>query len=463
MKSTTVRTGTSERQVIVAMITHKTFLATIASRWKRNLFPSPWANIIAGWCVEHVRKYDAAPQLKIRNYFEEWATRDGDKDTISLVEQLLLDVSQEHQRSGHELDQIQYLLDKAQELFDGHSANDLGQQLQVLAGKGDVKTARELIEGWRRVEVGVGTGIKVLSERAAWDMMFEESTENLIEYPDALGNFYKGALVRDCFISYMGKEKIGKSYILQDNAWNAVKQRRKVAYFEIGDSSQSQVLSRFAVRICGRPFKEGRYDVPTRMEPSSGGRQIPAIERKLKTFKTGICPEQLHEKRLEFLEEVGDNWRLSCHPNSSISVTGIASIVETWQRDDWTPDVLVIDYADILAPLSGKDEKRDQINESWKAMRALSQKLHCLVITATQTDTDSYSAWILNRGNFSEDKRKYAHVNGMIGINQTDDEKKQHVYRLNWVALRALDFQESKCCWCVGEMGHGNPFMLSTF
>jgi hypothetical protein len=85
------------------------------------------------------------------------------------------------------------------------------------------------------------------------------------------------------------------------------------------------------------------------------------------------------------------------------------------------------------------------------------------VVTATQTDADSYDAKVLKRGNFSEDKRKYAHVTGMVGINQTDREKAEGLYRLNWVVLRELEFSESKCVWTAGCLAIGNPAIVSTF
>ena len=57
-------------------------------------------------------------------------------------------------------------------------------------------------------------------------------------------------------------------------------------------------------------------------------------------------------------------------------------------------------------------------NEIWKNLRALSQSRNCLVLTATQADAKSYEKNVLTMSNYSEDKRKFAHVTAMYGLNQ---------------------------------------------
>ena len=100
-------------------------------------------------------------------------------------------------------------------------------------------------------------------------------------------------------------------------------------------------------------------------------------------------------------------------------------MIKSWERDGWLPDVIVIDYADLLAAESSRTEGRDTINGTWKALRALSQELHGLVVTATQSDANSATTGLLTRANFSEDKRKFAHITGMNGLNQNNEEKKE--------------------------------------
>ena len=155
--------------------------------------------------------------------------------------------------------------------------------------------------------------------------------------------------------------------------------------------------------------------------------------------------------------------RLSCHPNSSLTVGGIRAILQNWERTGWVPDVIVIDYADILAPPHGIADTRDQINSTWKQLRALSQSTHSLVVTATQADAASYNTNTIGRANFSEDKRKLAHVTGLVGLNANSDEKECGILRLNWIVLRESAFTETQCVHVAGCLEIGNPAVKSTF
>jgi hypothetical protein len=96
-------------------------------------------------------------------------------------------------------------------------------------------------------------------------------------------------------------------------------------------------------------------------------------------------------------------------------------------------------------------------------MRRLSQENHVLVVTATQTDAKSYGVHTLRREHFSEDKRKFSHVTGIVGINQDPQEMELGVFRLNWIALREGSYSESRCCHVAGCLAIANPAIVSAW
>jgi hypothetical protein len=154
---------------------------------------------------------------------------------------------------------------------------------------------------------------------------------------------------------------------------------------------------------------------------------------------------------------------MECTSNSTTTVADVRASLDEKIKGGWIPDVVVIDYADILAPEAGAklQDFRHQTNETWKALRRLSQDYHVLVVTATQSDAASYEARLVTRKNFSEDKRKLSHVTGMVGLNQTEEEKSRGIYRLNWIVLREGVFYEARCVTSAGSLALANPAMLS--
>lgn len=457
------RSGSAERKVLTGMIVSTLVLGRVCSKWEKGgLFSSRWSNMVGNWCVKYYHKYHKAPGRAIEGIFDTWAAAESrDKEVTQLIEQFLASLSEEYSAKGQKAINPDFLIDLAGDLFNKVKLDSLTQEIQGELEGGDVRKALDRIAKYRQVEMGLGAGIDILTEESAMQAAFDDKREPLILYPDALGKFFGDALERDALVSFMGKEKVGKTFWLLDVAWRAMIQGRRVAFFEVGDMSQNQVMRRLMVRASKRPLKAETIKYPIQLDPDDP----PTVTHEDRSYDTPLDLETARKALGKIAKRLGatDAFKLSTHPNSTISVHGIESVIKGWVQTGWEPDVVVIDYADILAPINGAAETRDQINATWKAMRAMSQELHCLVVTATQTDAASYRAETVDRSNFSEDKRKLAHATAMIGINQTHPEKLKQMMRLNWVVLREGEFSEEKCIHCAGCLAIGNPALIASF
>ena len=104
--------------------------------------------------------------------------------------------------------------------------------------------------------------------------------------------------------------------------------------------------------------------------------------------------------------------KLSTHANGTLTIGKIKSILQKWKREGFIPDLILIDYADLIVS-NTKVDVRHQIDGIWKQLRGLSQEYNCLIVSPTQADAKSYETDLLTLKNFSEDKRKFAHVTAM--------------------------------------------------
>jgi len=453
--------GKDERIILTGMITDDSVLGNVNDKWDGQLFGSKWSNIVAEWCCDYFDTYSKAPNGDIEGLFSTWASGTKDKATIKLVEEFLTQLSGNYKRISKKTN-TRYVIDKASRHFNRIQMARLAEELTADLDRGKVKGAIKRVAAFNKIEMGAGSAINMLADKQAIRDAFDEKDESLIVYPDALGVFFKKALQRDALIAAMGPEKSAKTFWLMDMTWRAVEQGRKTAFFAVGDMSQNQMVRRFATRGAQRPLQDGIWRIPTAMtvDPME---DTPEVSYKEEAARKPMTKTQAW-KGFQKLKRGGDNFKLSCHPNSSINVAGIRSILSGWERNGWVPDVVVIDYADILAPPSGSgQESREQVNATWKQLRALSQANHCLVLTATQADAQSYNANTLSRSNFSEDKRKMAHVTGLFGLNSTDEERKAGCMRLNWIVLRDSPFSASDVVHTAGSLAVANPSMLSSF
>src|SRR5207249_1779951 len=98
-----------------------------------------------------------------------------------------------------------------------------------------------------------------------------------------------------------------------------------------------------------------------------GQRPWADVIAKTETYPTRFTGSEIKEACERFMRDVVKSSKshlgISVVPNSTIDVASIRSKLDTWEaQDGWTPDVIIIDYADILAPPPGRMEYRDQIN-----------------------------------------------------------------------------------------------------
>ncbi len=457
------KTDNDERRVLTGMIVDKIVLGRIFSKYEPGMFQSKWANLIAQWCIKYYKKYEKAPLNQIEELYERWSTKSKDKHTINLVEKFLSGLSEEYEQTEKESNS-DYLIDVAGRYFNQVKIKRLIENVENELEDGAPEKATEQIASYNQIEMGVGEGIDILQDKEAIREAFLDKQESLITYPGALGKFFKPALERDAFIAFVGPDKVGKSFWLIDIAYRAMTQRKRTAYFEAGDQSKNQVMRRLMTRICRRPIYSGKIKFPTSIEYVKEIKQC-EVDWDVVRFPKRMSWQYAYKKCQKLMrvkiKSKTSYFRLSCHPNSTLSIRIIQSVLQNWARDGWVPDVIVIDYADILDMSHSQLEGRDLIDETWKRLRSLSQIYHCLIVTATQSDTAAYSTRVITKENFSGDKRKNAHVTGMIGLNQTDEEKKDGVTRLNWVVLREGKFRETKCVYVAGCLDVACPAIKS--
>ena len=452
-----------ERRILIAMIVDETVLGRISSKWQNRMFKSKWANLIANWCIKYHNTYEEAPLHQIESLYETWSEKTKDESTIKLVSKFLDSLSDEYEALKEESNS-DYIIDMAGKYFNKVQMQNLIEQAQDNIDSSEIDIAHEKLSSYNKIEMGVGEGIDILHDTEAIKEAFKDKGEPLIIYPGDLGKFFGNVLERDAFISFMGSEGKGKSFWLMDIVFRAITQRRKVAFFEVGDMSQNQIMRRLMIRTARHPLFACTINYPKRIIKDKEGVRV---KSKYKSFKNNLswriaykaCKLLMKRK----VKSKSSYCKLSCHPNSSLSVKGIVGILQDWAKEDWEPDVVVIDYADILDMSNFNLEGRDRINETWKQLRALSQKYHCLLVTATQADAASYSKDTLGMSNFSEDKRKFAHVTAMIGINQTEKEKDIGVMRLNHLKVRDDFFNTNRCVCVAGCLKIANPAIKSCF
>lgn len=457
-----------ENRIVTAMIVDKRVLERIASVWQWEMFRSKWANIISSWCISFFKRHNEAPDKNIQAKFESWCSKNPDNPHTETIERYLsyLSSNYETSKSGMNSD---YIISLAEEHFQRIQFARLGQELLDAADTGKMKDGQEALNKHRGVNLGSSGMVDIFNDLEAVKTVFQEDQRtSIIPYGGALGQFFGPHLNKSSFIGFMAANKSGKSYWMIDLAYRAATNRKKVAYFECGDLTQPSLLSRFYARAADRPKMSGPIKRPVEISYQKGDRMA-KVEWQLEEYPEDMTEQEvigsLDRLRKHRIRSNSSYIKAKCYFNNTATVPMFDMELEKLKiEENYSPEVVILDYPDIFAPINSREQdKRDIINSNWMALRALGQKHKCLVITVTQADAKSFDSLLLGRNNFSNDRRKYDHVTGMVGINLTDAERKEGVCRLNWLNLRDGVFDSRRCCHVAGCLALANPSICSVY
>jgi len=104
--------------------------------------------------------------------------------------------------------------------------------------------------------------------------------------------------------------------------------------------------------------------------------------------------------------------------------------------EHFIPDVIINDYADIMAPLDYKQDTRNQINETYMYHKRIADERNILMITPSQVTNEANKRGRIHKTDAAEDKRKLGNVDLALAIGQTAQEKELNQGEISVIANR---------------------------
>ena len=513
-----------ERRIVTGLIVSTDYVRQVSRFWADDALESPELRKVARWCLDYFGKYDRAPEKDVESLYLAALQRDElGRAEGELVEEILSRISDEFERAGSF--NAAYLYDQTIEHFRDRELARHTERVDDLRERGKVVDAEQLAASFVPSGFAATRGLEVGTEEgyARIAAAFAEGTKPLLRYPGALGEMLNSHLVRDGFVAFLASEKRGKTWFMLDMAFRALRQKSNVAFFQAGDLTEGQMLRRLAIHVsrrsdderycqpywrpvgdcllnqfdaCSRPDRNctfGVYDeggqadaLPYDDDPehyqsfrplselasrnpdyrpcdsATCRDRRPAVWLVREGAKAALTGPAASAAARRFFERYRRRFRLATYPSDTLTSDEILSCLDEWERqDDFVPDVIEVDYADLMT--SSVSEFRHRQNAIWQGLRGVSQRRHALVVTSTQADADSYKAKTLKLSNFSEDKRKFAHVTAMWGLNQDPSgrEKDLGILRVNELVVREGAFSVTNEVTVLQDLRSGRPFLES--
>lgn len=510
----------NERSIIIGMILSTEFLQRIRKDWDIKFLKSDMASRLALWVMEYFDEYNRAPGRDIEPIFYK-KSKNLDKDVAEDIEDILADLSDE---SGDVPINVDFLVKETKKLITEEKIRSHIEKVEMLLDRGEIDKAEKLVQDFvppmdDQEEIVDFSDPRILEQvRHA----FKVVSEILIKFPGALGEFWNEHMVRGGFVALLGTEKRGKTFWLLEFAMKALQQGRNVAFFQAGDMNTPQQIMRVSINLtrksnkekyCGLQYEPVRdcvwnqNDECTKPEricrfgvfPGKSDEEIrtqirfdelrdalldnpdytPCTECKeyltkrwgcawLKEVDVGeaLTEDEAVEAFDEFFIKNKRRMKMATYATGTLTVKYMNAMLDLWaKRDGFIPDVIIVDYPDIMTDHGKYKDNRELQNKIWMGLRAMSQQRNALVVTVTQADAKAYTKEILDAQNFSEDKRKYAHVTAFFGLNQDKygREKEIGIMRINDIVVREGEFHSNHQVHVLQNLRRGRSYISSYF
>lgn len=128
--------------------------------------------------------------------------------------------------------------------------------------------------------------------------------------------------------------------------------------------------------------------------------------------------------------------KLAEFPSGTLTPSMLRRVIERQKADGLEFDLIVVDYADIMAPDRPMSSEIENSKQIWLGLRAIAFEEDAAMLTATQTNRDGFKANVSKAEDVAEDFNKIRIADLVISVNRTEEETDEGIARLHWAAVR---------------------------
>jgi len=118
------------------------------------------------------------------------------------------------------------------------------------------------------------------------------------------------------------------------------------------------------------------------------------------------------------------------YPTKSASVQTLKNHIEKLRKRGIEPDMVLVDYADLLRPSRTTGEKRHELEETYEGLRGLAQTYEFPIWTASQTNRGGLNAEVITMEAISEAFNKCFVADFIFSLSRTVQDKQSNKGRL---------------------------------
>jgi len=393
-----------QQHILAVASRHPGFILRYRSVLSHEYFVSDLHRLVAKALLAHVDEHRQIPTMP--TLIEEVRPL-TDEDTLDSACRLLEKLYSEDISDSKAVIQKVIEFGKTQAMcnavIEGAEKIEKGKRNQVM----DLIREATLV-GEDLLSLGTDYGTTV-EQRAQWYLHPEELAECIPTGITHLDRAMGGGLGRRELGVIVAPPKKGKSTTLFNIGFGALinPQKLNVVHYTL-EMREKNVIKRYDDRLAGALVKIKKTDPLAYTEE---------LKARVKKFIKG---------RL-FVKE---------YNTRSVTVSGIRSHLSLLAAQDFHPDLIIVDYADIMKPERRMGEMRHEQAGIYEDLRALAGEYDAALWTGSQAKVGALEKEIITIADFAESFEKAAIVDAAVAFCQTKDEDVARTCRLFMAALR---------------------------
>lgn len=442
----------SERDFVVSCILSDKVCQKLFQYVNLDFFELPYSRIVMSWVVDYFNNYRMAPKKNMLSIYRLHCQEIQDEALQETVLVFLQKLPEPEENVNED-----YLVSKCRDFLDYRKFTILTQNLQACLDVGNMNEARNFLVKHQETDIIHSDSIRLFDknqEKLITDEL-NHIDDELFDLPPKINDVI-GKIHREDFIALLAGPKAGKTWFLCWIAKQAMLRGQKVLFVSL-EMKRGEVLKRmwslmFGVRSptvdLSKTYTLSKWD-------ACGEDKFTPLQYEYKANRNRTITVSEAQSQMKLMNHGGDIW-IECYPSFSSSVNDVENRIREVAATGYIPDVVIIDYADIMKPSGGGSELRNQLDSIWKSLRAFAQEMKVAVFTASQTNRAGLSG-VVKAENIAEDMRKLAHVTSFVALNRPPHYRKAGVAGLKNLMSRN-ESTDKEALFCTGY--HLGQFMM---
>ena len=371
------------------MLEDRPFYDQISEVLDINFFEKKYLQIFIDTLMKHREKYSTHPNFEVMMTLLRTELNHHDKATAKQVREFFARI-----KSSDGIEEAMWIKDKAIDFCRKQVLKGAMMKSVKLLKSSSFDEIEKVIQDALKLGTDNNFGHEYHKDALA---RFEIVNRSPISTGwDRMDEICKGGLGKNELGVVIAPTGAGKSMVLVHLAAEALRQGKTVVYYTL-ELKDTVVGSRFDSCLTGVPLNEMR-------------------DRK--------------EEILNKIEGIEGSLIVKEYPTKSASVQTIKNHIEKLKKRGIEPDMVLVDYADLLRPVRTTGEKRHELEETYENLRALAQIYEMPVWTASQTNRGGLNAEVITMEAISEAFNKCFVADFIFSLSRTVQDKQANKGRL---------------------------------